>query len=72
MLQTNLQKKDNKSVVNAKSIKSDVHGKVKAEKLEQSQIKDILIENVKTKEGLKEIIKKLLKAKLESAGLLGI
>ena len=64
--------KDNKSVINNQSTKSDVGEKLPAEKLEQSTIKDILIENVKTKEGLKEIIKKLLKAKLESEGHLGI
>jgi hypothetical protein len=63
---------DNKFVENAQSTKYDVVEKVPAEKLEQSHIKDILIENVKTKGGLKEIIKKLIRAKLESQGLLGI
>eukprot|EP00092_Neocalanus_flemingeri_P064047 GFUD01077609.1.p1 GENE.GFUD01077609.1~~GFUD01077609.1.p1 ORF type:complete len:298 (-),score=93.22 GFUD01077609.1:112-1005(-) len=38
----------------------------KVEKVDQNEIKDILIANINTKEGLKEIIKKLLKVKLET------
>merc|ERR1739838_806026 len=45
--------------------KPAVYQQEKVEKLDQNEIKDILIENINTKDGLKEIIKKLLKAKLE-------
>ena len=46
-----------------------VYPKEKKEKLGQSKVKAILIDNINTKEGLKEIITKLLKQKLETLGL---
>merc|ERR1712106_675773 len=46
--------------------------KVTIEKLDQSQIKDILIGSINSKEGLKEIIKKLLKEKLKNENFLAV
>jgi len=49
--------------------KTTVLSTIKTHELDQTKVQNILIENTKTKEGLKEIIKKLLKAKLANLEL---
>merc|ERR1712106_1184589 len=62
--------KEKNSLTKAQNANSSA--KVTTEKLDQSQIKDILIGSINSKEGLKEIIKKLMKEKLKDEHFLAV